>query len=468
MALTERKAGVLMPLFSLPGKYGIGSLGEEARAFARFLKAAGQTYWQVLPTGPTGYGDSPYQSFSTFAGNPYLIDLEQLIGEGLLTREECEACSWGEQENRVDYGLLYQNRYALLEKAFARFRPQRAYEAFRREQAFWLEDYGRFMSDKEGRPQEYYFVLQYLFAVQWRAFRQYVNGLGIRLIGDIPIYVAMDSADVAADRRLFQFDAAGRPAAVAGCPPDAFAEEGQLWGNPLYDWAYHQKTGYAWWIRRLRHCFSLYDVVRVDHFRGFDAYYAIPYGAKDARGGHWEAGPGLALFKAVREALGEVDIIAEDLGYLTDSVVSLVRESGYPGMKLLEFAFDSREEADYRPSTWTRRCVAYTGTHDNQTLAGWFRELTARDRAAAAAYLGTDVRHLGKSDYVYRLIQTVLNSVADTAIIPMQDYLRLGTEGRINRPSTLGGNWTWRFRREDFTELLAMTMKRLTAAGKRL
>jgi 4-alpha-glucanotransferase len=301
------------------------------------------------------------------------------------------------------------------------------------------------MVGKEGRTKEYYCFVQYEFFRQWFQLKKYVNSLGIQIIGDIPIYVAMDSADILSNRKMFQFDADGRPTAVAGCPPDSFSAKGQLWGNPLYDWDYHEKTGYAWWVRRLRHCFRMYDIVRVDHFRGFDEYYSIPYGDADASGGSWKKGPGMKLFHVLRKELGNKPIIAEDLGYITASVQKLVKDTGYPGMKVLEFGFDSREEADYRPNTWIPNCAAYTGTHDNQTLASWFREISEDDRKMAADYLKRSVEDILKGDYVYDFIRMAMTSVANTAIIPMHDYCRLTKEARINTPSTLGTNWTWRF-----------------------
>lgn len=465
--MKERKTGVLMPIFSLPGPYGIGCLGEEAYAFADFLHRAGQRYWQILPVGPTGFGDSPYQSFSTFAGNPYFIDLKTLQREGLLREAECEAYDWGGDSRCIDYEKLYLGRFPLFERALERFVPDEDYQHFLEKEAFWLEGYVRFMERKEGRSRDYYQFLQYQFFRQWKRFKTYVNSLGIQLIGDIPIYVAMDSSDVESDSRLFQLESDGTPKAVAGCPPDAFAAKGQLWGNPLYDWSYHKKTGYAWWIQRMDHCFSLYDILRVDHFRGFDEYFSIPYGAEDASGGHWEKGPGIQLFTALKEALGDQQIIAEDLGYLTDSVVKLVQDTGYPGMKIMEFAFDSREAADYRPCTWSENCVAYTGTHDNQTLKAWFDELTPEDRRMAADYLGQTVYDLATSDYVYQFIRLTLDSVANTTVIPMQDYLRLGAEARINQPSTLGKNWTYRFGENDFTVTLAADMRRMAEESGR-
>ncbi len=471
--MKKRGAGVLMPIFSLPGEYGIGTLGEEARRFADFLRDAGQSYWQILPLGPTGYGDSPYQSFSTFAGNPYFINLPKLVEQGLITKEECDAEDFGDDPRRVSYEKLYYKRFPLFERACGRFFAAGApegYEGFLKENEDWLDGYARFMERKEGRPADLYRFLQYVFSVQWKEFREYVNAQGIEIIGDIPIYVSEDSSDMVDHPELFQLDKDGRPSAVAGCPPDAFASDGQLWGNPLYDWDYHKKTAYRWWIRRMERCFSLCDIVRVDHFRGFDEYYSIPAGSTNARNGKWVKGPGISLFKALKEALGEDrQIIAEDLGYVTDSVRKLVEDTGYPGMKLLQFAFDSREEADYRPSTWTENCVAYTGTHDNQTAKAWFDELTEEDRQMAADYLHESVEELAASDYVGKFIGITMDSVADTAIIPMQDYLRLGAEARVNAPSTLGPqNWSFRFLSSDFTDALCREIREVTEKSGRI
>ena len=463
MSLNDRKAGILFPIFSLPSAYGIGTFGREAYAFADCLKKAGQTYWQMLPIGPTGYGDSPYQSFSTFAGNPYFIDLDTLKEEGLLTEEEIISPEWGNDPHRVDYALLYQNRAAVLEKAFRRFTKDADYEKFLREEGEWLDGYAGFMCGKEGRTKEYYCFVQYEFLRQWFRLKAYINSLGIRVIGDIPIYVAMDSADILSDRKMFQFDRDGKPLAVAGCPPDNFSAKGQLWGNPLYDWDYHEKTGYVWWVKRMRHCFRLYDVVRVDHFRGFDEYYSIPYGDEDAFGGKWEQGPGMKLFNVLKKELGDKPIIAEDLGYITESVRKLVKDTGCPGMKVLEFAFDSREAADYRPNTWTPFSAAYTGTHDNQTLASWFQEISPEDRKMAADYMGRTVEDVLKGDYVYDFIRMTMESVANTVIIPMQDYCRLTKEARINTPSTLGLNWTWRFTPDLLTDPVWKEIASMTA-----
>ena len=474
--LDRRRAGLLMPIFSLPGKYGIGSFSKEARAFADFLKEAGQSYWQILPLGPTGYGDSPYQSFSTFAGNPYFIDLEQLQEEGYLSEADCAELA-NASESQIDYGMLYEKRYPVLKKAMDRFfeklntpegqEEKKAFQDFCEKNSFWLSSYARFMEGKLPYPKEFHEACQYFFQKQWLSLKAYVNSLGIQLIGDIPIYVSLDSSDVLDNPSLFQLEG-GRPKAVAGCPPDAFAENGQLWGNPLYDWEKHKETGYAWWISRMKHCFTLYDVVRVDHFRGFDEYYSIPYGDENAKRGHWEKGPGMDLFHALRKALGEQAVIAEDLGYVTESVKKLVEDSGFPGMKLLEFAFDSRESGDYRPNTWTENTVCYTGTHDNQVLKDWFLEIEDADRQMAADYVGKTVEELLAMDYVDFFIKLTLNSRSNTAIIPYQDYCHKGKEARVNKPSVLGCNWSYRFRKEDFTKEMAEKIRAFCEESKRI
>lgn len=469
----KRASGVLLPISSLPSKYGIGSLSKCAYDFVDFLQRAGQRYWQILPLGPTGYGDSPYQSFSTFAGNPYFIDLARLVEEGLLSQEECEAFDAEKCGQYIDYQKIYETRFHILRKAYERssFAKQEEYRSFLEENREWLDDYCLYMAVKnfyggsswneweEGiklrRPEalehfkalladeiEFFRFQQYYFQKQWYQLKAYANAHGVEIIGDIPIYVAFDSADTWSNPKLFQFDENGVPTGIAGCPPDGFSATGQVWGNPLYDWDYHETTGYEWWTKRMSRCFKLYDIVRVDHFRGFDEYFSIPYGQETAAGGHWVKGPGLSLFEALKEHLGEMKIIAEDLGFLTDSVIKLVQDTGYPGMKVLEFAFDSREQSNYLPHTYTQNCVAYTGTHDNQTIAGWFRQLPKEDYRLAVRYL--DLKKEDEDEIHWKMIRTVLASVADTAIIPIQDYLGLDDAARINTPSSLGGNWTWR------------------------
>ena len=487
-----RSSGILLPVASLPSAYGIGAFSKEAYEFIDLLESAGLKIWQVLPLGPTGYGDSPYQSFSTFAGNPYFIDLEELIKKGWLTKKECERVDFGSDPARIDYEKIYRGRFRLLKKAYKNsgIENDKAYQSFVKKNAYWLDDYALFMAIKDankGKSFEKwqpelkahkkaaldkirgdktiaesmgcYAFMQYIFFRQWFALKEYANKKGIKIIGDIPIYVAYDSADYWADPRLFMTDKNGTPTGVAGCPPDYFSATGQLWGNPLYDWAYHKKTGYKWWLKRLEHCFKLYDAVRIDHFRGFDEYYNIPYGAENAIGGHWEKGPGYELFDAMKRKLGKKDIIAEDLGYLTASVLKLVKKTGYPGMKVLEFAFDSNEDNDYLPHNYDKNCVVYTGTHDNDTVKGWYRNLNSNDRKHTREYLNIK----NAKDINNDMIRLALSSTADTAIIPMQDYLGLGSEGRINTPSTLGGNWSWRLKKSDLDEGLAERIRKLNA-----
>ena len=492
-----RACGMLLPVSSLPSPYGIGAFSESAYRFVDTLKEAGQKYWQILPLGPTSYGDSPYQSSSTFAGNPYFIDLDQLIKEGLLLQEECDACDFGSDPRYIDYGKLYGSRFTLLKKAYTRSleKPEEAFETFKKENSGWVGEYALYMAvknhfnsvswnqwDEDIRNREekamehyrelcreeidFYTWLQYEFYTQWGALKDYANQNGIQIIGDIPIYVAFDSADTWAAPEMFQFDEKNEPKAVAGCPPDGFSATGQLWGNPLYDWEYHKKTCYQWWIRRIEYCFKLYDIVRIDHFRGFDEYYSIPYGDETAEFGHWEKGPGIDLFNALKEALGEVPVIAEDLGFLTPTVLQLVKDTGYPGMKVLEFAFDSREESDYLPHTYPRNCVVYTGTHDNETVSGWYKELNDQDRKFADDYLNLYGRK--EEEIPMEFVRAALSSVADTAIIPVQDYLGLGKEARINTPSTLGNNWKWRMLEGEITPELTARIRRMTKLYGRL
>ena len=492
MKKDPRKSGILMPVASLPGKYGIGTFGKESYAFVDMLKEAGQSYWQILPLGPTSYGDSPYQSFSTFAGNPYFIDPEMLIAEGLLTKKEADSYDFGKKADTIDYGKIYNSRFKMLKKAFARFdaSKEKGYATFCRKNGFWLEDYALYMAVKNsfgGRSfiewdepirkrdkktldtyrvkysedTEFYKFLQYKFMIQWKALKRYANDNGVKIIGDIPIYVAFDSADTWADPKLFQFDENGYPTAVAGCPPDGFSATGQLWGNPLYDWEYHKKTGYKWWIARIKHCFEMYDVVRVDHFRAFDAYYSIPYGDKTAEFGRWRKGPGFALFREIRDKLGDVDIIAEDLGFLTDSVIKLVQRTGCPGMKVLQFAFDSRSDSDYLPHNYVSNTVCYTGTHDNDTTVGWFKTLKAADRRMALSYINR-IDFSSDRDLALSFVKLAMSSVSRLCIIPMQDWLGLDGRARINTPSTLGGNWVWRMKKGAFSKTLARNIRRIT------
>ena len=492
-----RASGILMPVFSLPSRYGIGSFSKSAYQFVDMLKKAGQKYWQILPLCPTSYGDSPYQSFSTYAGNPYFIDLDQFIEEKLLTRKECQTCDFGDDPQDIDYGKLYENRFKLLRKAYekANVGEDQEFEAYRRENAWWLDDYALFMAVKDRfdgvawnewaedirlrwsnamdyyRRElyyeiEFYSYLQFVFMKQWKKLKNYANINGIEIIGDIPIYVAFDSADAWANPELFQFDAENLPTAVAGCPPDGFSADGQLWGNPLYRWDYHRETGFDWWIRRIAYCSELYDVVRIDHFRGFDEYYSIPYGDTTARNGHWEKGPGIALFEAAKNRLGELNIIAEDLGYITDSVKKLVADSGFPGMKVLEFAFDSREKSDYLPYTYEKNSVVYTGTHDNETIAGWYAGLDKSDLKMCTDYMNID-RIPGK-EYHWDFIRLAMLSVSDLCVIPIQDYLGLDNRARINHPSTLGTNWRWRLAKGQLSASLLKEIREMTRISGRL
>ena len=490
-----RASGILMPVFSLPGPFGIGTLGSEATAFVDFLAEAKQTYWQILPIGPTGYGDSPYQSFSAFAGNPYFIDFRLLAADGYLTAEEIPAA---QPVSTVDYGALYNQRPVLLKKAADRLlaAPSPAYEAFCTAQSFWLEDYALFMAVKAEQGQagladwpdalrcrepeviaaakarladqiSYHKAVQFFFYTQWNALKAYANRKGVLLVGDIPIYVSADSVDAWVGGKLFELDADGRFARVAGCPPDYFSADGQLWGNPLYDWAYHKKTGYAWWIQRVRHALGIYDLLRIDHFRGFDTYWAIPATSTTARTGKWENGPGMELFDALEAALGKLPIIAEDLGELFPSVRKLLADSTFPGMKVLQFAFGGGDN-EYLPHNHVKNGVVYPGTHDNTTLTDWWENgASEKEKATAAAYLhltpckptAKEVAAVKTAAARTALLRAALGSVADRAIIPMYDWLGLGAEAHLNTPGKLGGNWAWRAKAGFDSKTLAAQIK---------
>lgn len=477
-----RTSGVLMPISSLPSPYGIGTMGKAARKFIDFLDKAGQTYWQILPICPTSYGDSPYQSFSSFAGNPYFIDLEYLCKEGYLKKKECESFDWGGSEKYIDYGTMYASRYALLKKAYARFKDNvpADYAGFCKKEAEWLDEYSLFMALKDAndgvawlewdeelkirKPEAiaearetyaddiaFYCMLQYLFFKQWKELKSYANEKGIEIIGDVPIYVALDSADVWANPTQFYLDEELNPIEVAGCPPDAFSEDGQLWGNPLFRWDVMKKDDYAWWTKRISAMAALYDIVRIDHFRGFDSYYAIPAKDDTAKNGTWKEGPGMDLFRALEKKLGKLPIIVEDLGFLTPSVHKLLKDSGFPGMKVIQFAFDSREDSDYLPHNYPKHCVVYTGTHDNDTCMGWIETAPKQAVKYAKEYL-----NLTKEEgYNWGLMRGAWSSVADMAIVPMQDLIGLGSEARINTPSTIGNNWKWRATADQIDNKLA-------------
>ncbi len=484
-----RKSGILLPVSSIPSKYGIGTFSKQAYDFIDSLEKAGQSYWQILPLGPTGYGDSPYQSFSTFAGNPYYIDLETLIEEGYLTKDDCEKCDFGDDDEYIDYEKIYLSRFKVLKIAFQNSNVvnEADFQNYVRDNRYWLDDYALYMAvknsfdgkswsewdediklrkpaameyyrEKYAEEVMFYQFQQYLFAKQWSALKEYANQKRIQIIGDIPIYVAFDSADTWANPELFQLDDMLTPIAVAGCPPDAFSATGQLWGNPLYRWEYHKETGYAWWMKRIAYCYELYDVVRIDHFRGFDEYYSIPFADETAEFGHWEKGPGYDIFKAIKEKVGNKPVIAEDLGFLTESVIKLVKKTGYPGMKILQFAFDPREESDYLPHNYVANSIVYTGTHDNDTMLGWYNSLSRRDKAFARKYLNIRTN----KDVQWEFIRAAMASVSETCVIPMQDYLGLGAEARINIPSTLGINWKWRMLSGQFTDELAQHILDMT------
>lgn len=486
-----RRNGMLLPIASLPSPYGIGGFSKEAYEFIDLLEETGQKLWQILPLGPTSYGDSPYQSFSTFAGNPYFIDLDTLAEKGWLTKEACEASDYGDNESYIDYGRIYNSRFVLLKQAFLNsdILSDEKFTEFCKDNQHWLPDYALYMAlknqndgkswiewEEETRLRKpeaveyykkeleeecnFYEFLQYEFHEQWTKVKEYAHKKGIQIVGDVPIYVAFDSADTWANPELFQLDEKNLPLGVAGCPPDAFSATGQLWGNPLYNWAYHKKTGYDWWLKRIAYCFDLYDIVRIDHFRGFDEYYSIPYGDETAVNGHWEKGPGMDLFNTVKEKLGELDIIAEDLGFLTESVFQLLKDSGYPGMKVLQFAFDPSEDSDYLTYKYQRNCVVYTGTHDNDTTAGWFEKLSDGDKDVALRYMNSF--YTPKEEQHWDLIALAMRSTADTCIIPVQDFLGLGSEARINMPSTLGDNWKWRMTKGAFSEELKEKIRRMT------
>ena len=494
-----RESGILMPVSSLPGPYGIGCFGKAAFQFVDFLSAAGQTIWQLLPLSPTGYGDSPYQSCSAFAGNPYFVDLETLEKEGLLTASDLKAESWGKNPLEVDYGTLYVSRFAVLRKAYAAWRSQCAglhgcayyypddYYAFTLANEDWLDDYALYMALKVANKMKnwvewdapyrrrdkaalaafaaaneeeigFWKFVQYKFSVQWQAVKAYANEKGVQILGDIPIYVSADSVDAWVGGKLFELDADGRFARVAGCPPDYFSADGQLWGNPLYDWAAQKRDGFGWWIRRVEGASRLFDAIRIDHFRAFERYWSIPAGAETAKEGQWEPGPGMDLLRVLTGWFPHITYIAEDLGLLTPEVHQLREAAGLPGMKVLEFAF-SGPGNDYLPHNYgSRRCVCYTGTHDNDTALGWYDHAGEAERAFAERYLGAS----GRENVRQALLRCGMGSTAELFVAQMQDYLALGSEGRINVPGVAAGNWRWRMAPGAAAAGLAADIRRLT------
>ncbi len=484
-----RKNGILMHVSSLPSEYGIGSLGACAYKFVDFLYEAGQSLWQVLPLSPTSFGDSPYQSFSVFAANPYFIDLELLARGGYLSDKELEECKYTEDVERVDYAYIYENRRAVLRLVASRFDTSESeYLAYVKKNSSWLSDYALFMALKDAhsgsawyewedkykkrnraalkafslensKAIEQYKIEQYLFFSQWTQLKSYANQRGISIIGDMPIYTAYDSADVWSQPHLFELDTELRPINVAGCPPDAFSEDGQLWGNPLYRCDVMKEDGYKWFCRRMSANKKMYDIVRIDHFRGFAEYFSIPSKDKTARRGKWIKGPGIDLFNAIKKKCGKCDIIAEDLGFLTPSVKELLRDCGFPGIKVLQFAFSTTEESDYLPHNFGKNCVVYTGTHDNDTIMGWVKDTASESELE---YAKSYMRLSENEGYNWGMMKCAMASSADICILQMQDLLGLDNCARMNTPSTLGDNWSWRVKEECINLWLAGILKKLT------
>lgn len=492
----ERFSGVLLHPTSLPSPYGIGDLGEEAFAFIDFLKEAGQHLWQILPLTHTGYGDSPYQSFSAFAGQPLLISPRHLIKLGFLGEEDLAGCPETDPEH-IDYGMIIPWKEKILSRAYRRFHEKKendwelknSFNAFCGEQRHWLSDYALFMACKKvhggaswlewkeeyRRPSyqfkeelfriladdvEYYEFLQFIFFREWKELKIYANTNGIKIIGDIPIFVSMDSADVWANQHLFQLDTKGFPTCVAGVPPDYFSATGQLWGNPLYNWDAHRHENFAWWVSRIRTQLTNLDILRIDHFRGFEAYWSIPYGEETAIKGQWIKSPGYDLFNAVRNNLGgNLPIIAEDLGIITSEVNALREHFGFPGMKVLQFAFESTGESDYLPHRYQNPlCICYTGTHDNDTTLGWYKNLSPECRNKVLCYTNNSDRDRLNLDF----IRLAMGSIAAYAIFPLQDVFGIGSEGRMNTPGVAAGNWSWRYKKDALLPSLAKELKNMT------
>ena len=487
----NRSSGIIMHIASLPGKYGIGTFGKEAYEFCDFLKKSGQRYWQILPLGATGFGDSPYQSFSAFAGNPYFIDFDLLNKDGLLELEDYNYINFGKSVIDIDYGLIFKEKMKVLRKAYenSKLKNIEKLRLFDEEENYWIEDYALYMAikshfnlkswqtwDEDIRLRKleaiekykkllsdeikYWKFLQYEFYKQWKSLKLYVNNLNIEIIGDMPIYVAEDSADVWANPEAFLLHRKTlKPLNIAGCPPDIFAKTGQLWGNPIYDWNYMEKTDYKWWVDRIRQSLNLYDVLRIDHFKGFESYWSIPYGNTTAENGKWVKGPGIKVFNAIKDELGNVNIIAEDLGTLTKRTIKLRDDTGFPGMKILTFAFDTDSTNPFLPHNYEKNFIVYTGTHDNDTVRGWMETTAPKDQVKKAI----EYLQLNKEEgYNWGFIRGAWSSIADVSIALMQDFLDLGNEARINLPSTLGNNWRWRVKEEVLTDTLAEKIYKVT------
>ena len=485
-----RQSGILLPVTSLPSPYGIGAMGKVAYDWIDFLAKAKQSYWQVLPLGPTSYKDSPYQTFSAFAGNPYLIDLDLLVEEGLLNKDEL--VKYTSEELSIDYGYLYSWRFKILKIAYSRFDiNDNAFQTFVKNELYWLNDYALFMSIKnyfDGKSWQewtddfkfrkksaidkfvtthleeinFYKFIQFMFDKQWHKLKEYANAKGVEIIGDVPIYVALDSVDVWSNPEEYQLDENLKPKRVAGCPPDDFAKKGQLWGNPLYDYKKMEHTSFKWWNDRIKKSFELYDVVRIDHFRGFESYYSIDANETTAENGKWVKGPGIKLFKSIKN-LNKLNIIAEDLGFLTPAVHKLLKQTGFPGMKILQFGFDKDGDSPYAPHNYLPNCVVYTGTHDNPPIRTWFNELDEETKHMVSEYV-----NLTSEDKICdRMVRLALASVANLAIIPIQDYLGLGIDSRINTPSTSDNNWKWRLEEKYINEDLANYILFLTKLYRR-
>lgn len=496
--MLERGSGILMHVSSLPGEMGIGDFGKTAYEFIDFLKSSNQKFWQILPLGPTGYGNSPYQSFSSFAGNPYFIDLEFLKEKGFLKEEELSDLKKNNNPKFVDYGFIYLEKMRVLRKAYDNYcflNKKLDMVNFKKENCFWLEDYALYMvlkkkfdykswedwpiefknkdietikqeKEKQKDEIEFYVFLQYLFYFQWEKLKSYSNLNGIKIIGDLPIFVALDSSDIWANSGIFLLDENRNPLKVSGCPPDFFSEKGQLWGNPLYDWDKMKKDKFAWWVSRIGHCFKLYDAVRLDHFRGFEAYWEIPANSEDAIGGSWKKGPGIELFREIYNSLGKRDIIAEDLGFISPEVKELLLKTGFPGMKVLLFAFDSKSDSDYLPHKYNKNSIAYVGTHDNDTVVGWYENINIDDKNYCDKYF-KKLNLIRSQEINWKFIEAAWSSNSVVSIVQMQDLIGLDNLARMNKPATNNGNWSWRLEKKFLTQELSQRLKEITTIYKR-